>query len=120
MQVLKVNHLCTVSVTDTSRISASLCTSAKICHHTLLHSEAQNKASSRSQDRATAQADTLVGSHAATRWKSDVLLMTSHVLITVPEARALLDNASSASFISNDWYTVSLYLAQINQSVYLG
>lgn len=108
MQVVKVNRLCTNCFGG--RHFKNQCKSlhkCKVCqksHHTLLHSEVQNKASPRSQDRATAQANTPVGSHAATRLKSDVLLMTCRVLITAPdsstvEARALLDNASSASFI---------------------
>ena len=85
-------------------------------HHSLLHPETQNKP----QDQ-TAQTDTPVGSHAATRLKSDVLLMTSRVLITAPdgsavEARALLDNASSASFIS-ERLVHSLSLLRTNQPI---
>ena len=54
----------------------------KVCqksHHTLLHYETQNKASPRSQDRATAQADTPVGSHAVTvRCAADDLSCTDY------------------------------------------
>ena len=122
MRVVKVNHLCTNCLS--SRHFCKCVHNCKVCqksHHTLLHSEVQNKASPRSQDRATAQADTPVGSHAATRLKSDVLLMTCHVLITAPdhsivEARALLDNASSASFIF-ERLVHSLSLPCTNQSI---
>ena len=109
MQVVKVNRLCTNCLGGGHfKNQCKSLHKCKVCqksHHTLLHSETQNKASPRSQDRATAQADTPVGSHAVTRLKSDVLLMTCRVLITAPdgstvEARALLDNTSSASLIS--------------------
>ena len=64
-----------------------------------------------------------MGSHAVTRLKSDVLLMTCRVLITAPdgstvEARALLDNASSASFIS-ERLVHSLSLPRTNQSIHV-
>ena len=101
MQVVKVNCLCTNCLGGGHfKNQVHKCKVCQKPHHTLLHSEAQNKASPRFQDRATTQADTPVGSHAATRLKSDVLLMTCRVLITAPdgltvEARALLDNASS-------------------------
>ena len=70
MQVVKVNCLCT-NCLDGGHFKKHKCNVCQKPHHTLLHSEAQNKASPRSQDWATAQADSPVGSHAATRLKSD-------------------------------------------------
>ena len=106
MQVLKVNRLCTNCLS--SGHFKNQCKSlhrCKVCqkpHHTTLHIETQSKAP---HNRDAPQGDTPVGSHAATRLTSDVLLMTCRMLITAPdgstvEVRALLDNASSASFIS--------------------
>ena len=82
---------------DISRISAHKCKVCQKPHHTLLHSNTP-----RVQDQPAPQNVTLVGTHAVSRVK---LLMTTRVLVTAPdgstiEARALLDNASSASFIS--------------------
>ena len=111
MQVVKVNRLCTNCLGGghfkNQCKSLHKCKMCQKSHHTLLHS-----ASPRSQDRATAQRNTPVGSHAATRLKSDVLLMTCRVLITAPdsstvETRALLDNASSASFIGTQSLSTS-------------
>ena len=92
----------------------------KVCqnpHHTTLHIETQTKAP---HNGDTPHEDT-VGSHAATRLTYDVLLMTCRVLITAPdgstvEARALLDNASSASFIF-ELLVHSLSLPRTNQSI---
>ena len=122
MEVVKVNRLCTNCLGGGHfRNQCKSMHKCKVCqkrHHTLLHSEPQNKAV---PYRATSQSDTPVGSHAASRLKSDVLLMTCRVLITAPdgstvEARALLDNASSASFIS-ERLAHSLSLSRMNQSV---
>ena len=76
----------------------------KICqrpHHTLLHIEAQTSNSPRSSDQRRSQTPTPVSSNTAMKLPSNALLMTCRVLVTAPdgssvEARALLDNASSA------------------------
>lgn len=75
-------------------------------HHTLLHLEVQNDTSSNSPSLSQVQWNTAV------KLKSGILLMTCRVLVTAPdgstaEARALLDNASSASFVS-EWLAQSL------------
>lgn len=59
--------------------------------------------------------------HTLLRLKSSLLLMTSHVLVSAPdsssvEARALLDNASSATSIS-ERLVQSLCLPRTRQSV---
>lgn len=68
-------------------------------HHTLLHGDIQNNTSPNSHSLSQ------VSSNAAVKLKSGTLLMSYHVLDTAPdgsavEVRALLDNASSASFVS--------------------
>lgn len=118
IQALKVNRSCTNCLG--SGHFNNQCKSihkCKVCqkhHHTLLHIETQSKA-------APSQEGTPVGSHAATRLTSDVLLMTCRVLIaahdgSTVEARALLDNASSASFIS-ERLVHSLSLPRTSQSI---
>ena len=95
----------------------------KVCqrlHHTLLHSNT-TRARDQSPNQGDSQCATPVGSHTVSRVKSDVLLMTSRVLIIAPdgsiiEARALLDNASSASFIS-ERLANSLSLPRAYQSI---
>ena len=96
----------------------------KVCqkpHHTILHLESQSRADPKSRDKGATQEDTSVGSYATTRLKSDALLMTCRVLITSPdgsavEARTLLDNASSSSFIS-ERLVHSLSLPRVTQSI---
>ena len=71
-------------------------------HHSLLHSDAKNSSAGADTSQNTS---TTVQSHAATELKPSSLLMTCRVLITSPgglstKARALLDSASSSSFIS--------------------
>ena len=104
LQAVKTNHLCTNCLG--SGHFKNQCKSmhkCKVCqkpHHTLLHSNTPTI-----QDQPPTQGVTPVGTHAVSRMKSVVLLMTCQVLITAPdgstiEARALLDNTSSASFNS--------------------
>ena len=106
MQVVKTKRLCTNCLS--SGHFKNQCNSLHKCkecqkpHHTLLHA-------------------TDLPSYTAARVKSDVLLMTSRVLITAPdgstvEARALLDNASSASFISERLVN-SLSLPRLSQDI---
>ena len=122
MQVLRVNRLCTNCLgTGHFKNQCKSLHRCKVCqkpHHTILHLEPQSRTDPKS--RATKE-DTSVGSHATTRLKSDALLMTCRVLITSPdgsavEARALLDNASSSSFIS-ERLVHSLSLPRVTQSI---
>jgi hypothetical protein len=86
--------------------SSSRCRRCQKPHHTLLHIETSDEsAPSQVLDPASNSETVLVQSHAATSIKSSLLLMTCRVLVDAPdgtfvEARALLDSASSASFIS--------------------
>ena len=124
MRVLKVNRLC-VNCLGTGHFK-SQCKSVhrcKVCqrpHHTMLHSDSPFRVDPRPRDKGAVQEDN-VSSHATTRLKSNVLLMTSRVLITSPdgstvEARALIDNASSSSFIS-ERLAHSLSLPRMQQSI---
>ena len=101
LQAIRSNHLC-INCLGSGHFK-NQCKSVhkcKVCqkhHHTLLHSNTQDQLHTRS-DTLPTQDDTRVGTHTASRVNSDVLLMTSRVLITAPdgssvEARALLDNA---------------------------
>ena len=122
MQALKVNRMCTNCLGGGhSKVQCKSMQRCKMCqkpHHTLLHIETQNKVA---RDQHAPQEDIPEGSHAAAKLTSNVLLMTCRVLITAPdgstiEARALLDNASSASFIS-ERLAHSLSLPRMSQSV---
>ena len=96
----------------------------KICqrpHHTLLHIETQNSPTPRTNAQQGSQTTTPMSSNAAMKLQSNTLLMTCRVLITAPdgssvEARALLDNASSASFIS-ERLVQSLSLPRVSQQI---
>jgi hypothetical protein len=108
----------------------------KICqklHHSLLHIDrAHNITSSpavtstgtetvNSTPATVAPRSEIVSSHTSTPLKSNSLLMTCRVLVKAPdgtyvEARALLDNASSASFIS-ERLSQSLQLPRASQSL---
>ncbi len=95
----------------------------KICqrqHHTLLHIEAQISHSPRTNVQPGTQTPTSVWSNAALKLQSNTLPMMCRVLITAndgssAEARALLDNASSASFIS-ERLVQSLSLVPVSRS----
>ena len=122
LQAVRTNHLCTNCLG--SGYFKNQCKSThkcKVCqrpHHTLLHSN-----TSRAQDQPPTQGDTPVGTRTVSRVKSDVLLMTSRVLVTAPDgstvgARTLLDNASSAFFIS-ERLAHSLSLPRASQTVHV-
>ena len=124
LQAIRSNHLC-INCLGSGHFK-NQCKSVhkcKVCqkhHHTLLHSNTQDQLHTRS-DTLPTQDDTRVGTHTASRVNSDVLLMTSRVLITAPdgssiEARALLDSASSASFMS-ERLAHSLSLPRTSQSI---
>ena len=120
MQVVKTKHLCANCLRG--RHFKNHCRSnhkCKVCqkpHHTLLHHNTQDSEST------TANAQ----SYTVARVKTDMLLMTSHVLITsldgsTVEAWVSLDNASSASFVT-EWLvrSLSLCLMPTNTSGWLG
>ena len=96
----RIGYVLIASELDTSKPSASLYTDARLLHR----ESAPVKVDT--EPPAPSQAVVTVGSTpAATALRSNLLLMTSRVLIKAPdgsltEARALLDNASCASFIS--------------------
>ena len=99
--VVKKNHLCMNCLND--KHFARDCKSSYKCKtcqksHTLLHLDTVT-------NHDPVPPVPQVPSNAAVKLKSSALLMTCKVLITSPdglnvEARALLDNASSASFVS--------------------
>ena len=121
MQVLKANRLCSNCLGHGHfKQQCKSIHKCKVCHHTFLHIEPQID-TPRSTDPITSQETLSVSSNAAARLKSNVLLMTCCVLITAPdgssvEARALLDNASSASFVS-ERLANSLSLKRRRQSI---
>ena len=88
-------------------------------HHTLLHIGDTNSTSA--DNSSTSPASIQVPTHTAIKLKSSALLMTYRVLVTAPNgsrvvARGLLDNASSASFVS-EHLTQSLGLPWVRQNV---
>ena len=108
MQVLKANRLCSNCLSHGHfKQQCKSIHKCKVCqksHHTLLHIEPQID-TPRSTDPITSRETLSVSSNAAARLKSNVLLMTCCVFNTAPdgssvEERALLDSASSASFMS--------------------
>ena len=100
------------------------CTSLHRCrkcqkpHHTLLHLDPKDDESS---DTGTTNTTQSVVSHTAAGLSFKSLLMTCHVLVEAPdgssvEARAILDPASSASFVS-ERLARSLFLPRSRQGV---
>ena len=108
-QLCRANRVCTnclgVGHFKTQCKSVHRCKTCQRAHHTLLHRESA-PVKVGTEPPAPSQAVVTVGSTpAATALRSNLLLMTCRVLIKAPdgsltEARALLDNASCASFIS--------------------
>ena len=121
--ILKTNNLCTNCLAGGHfRKQCRSIHKCKVCqrpHHTLLHIEPQ---ATPKPDRSPENKDaTQVSSNTAVRLKSNALLMTCRVSVLTPdgssvEARALLDNASSASFVS-ERLVQSLSLPRFNQHV---
>jgi len=119
-QVCKMNQLCTIYL-GTGHFMAQ-CKSAHRCricqrpHHTLLHLETSVKDERKPPDLSVV---TVGSTPAATGLHSNLLLMTCRVLIKAPdgspvEARALVDNGSCASFISERLaHTLSLRQTRI-------
>lgn len=104
--------------------SSHKCKKCQRSHHTLLHVEPPNSTvskSSPSMKSAAFHTPSQVTSNAAVKLRSSSLLMTCRVLVTAPdgssvEARALLDNTSSASFVS-ERLAQSLHLPRVHQSI---
>ena len=105
VSILKENNLCLNCLRPGHFVrqcrSSHRCRKCQRPHHTLLHLEASETASS----AETQQVVSPVSSNTATGLTPRSLLMTCRVLIHAPngssvEARALLDNASSASFVT--------------------
>jgi len=100
--LLQENHLCMNCLGPEHFVkqckSIHRCKKCQKPHHTLLHTESPPPAKGASEDT--------IPSHAAAGGlKAGTLVMTCHVVVASPdglsvEARALLDSASSASFIS--------------------
>lgn len=88
--------------------SVHRCKKCQNPHHTLLHIEAKEENPSPVQgppNLPNLSTTTPIPTHAAMGIKSNLLLMTCRVLVNAPdgssvEARALLDSASSTSFVS--------------------
>ncbi len=99
--------------------SLSRCKVGQKSHHTLLH--IGDTTSTPADSPSTSPTSTQVPAHTAVKLKSSALLMTCHVLVATPnvsrvEARALLNNASSASFVSES-LVQSLSLPRTRQNV---
>ena len=103
--------------------SSHWCKKCQRPHHTLLHIEVQGDASSVSPQppRPSGPSPTQTVSSAAVKVSSSSLLMTCRVLVFAPdgstiEARALLDNGSTSSFVS-EHLVQSLRLPRSQRSV---
>lgn len=109
------------------------CQTCQRPHHSLLHIDRSRNVSStpvvippeteavNSTPVTVVSDDEVISSHTSTLLKSNSLLMTCRVLVKAPdgsfvEARALLDNASSASFIS-ERLSQSLQLPHASQNL---
>ena len=104
---LKMNDLCMNCLGSGHFVrqckSLHRCKKCQKPHHTLFHVEGQGETPP--TPPPTNITEKPVVSNTAVGLKSDSLLMTCHVLVSAPdgssiEARAILDSASSASFIS--------------------
>ena len=103
---LKKNNLCLNCLGSGHFVkqckSSHRCRKCQRPHHTLLHLEAQSDAGTAPpQSPPTTQ----IVTNAAVKLRSSLLLMTCRVLVFAPdgssvEARALLDNGSTSSFVS--------------------
>ena len=107
--------------------SSHRCRKCNRSHHTLLHLEPK-QGSQIARDRIVTpaqlpQSDPLVTAHAAVGVKSNLLMMTCLVVVESPDkssvtARALLDSASSVSFVS-ERLAQSLGLSRTSQTVHV-
>ena len=114
LSLLKEHKICMNCLTRSHFIkqckSLHRCRKCQSPHHTLLHLE-----------NTKGNEPTSETSNAAIPLKCKTLLMTCRILVSAPdgtsvEARALLDNASSASFVS-ERLAQSLRLPRVNQAI---
>ena len=121
VSLLRDNNLCMNCLSSGHFVkqckSVHKCRKCQRPHLTLLHVD-KPTADKPTDDNPT---EARVPSHPAVKLKSSLLLMMCRVLVSAPdgstvEARALLDNASSASFIS-ERLVQSLCLPRTRQSV---
>lgn len=106
---LKKNNLCLNCLGSGHFVkqckSSHRCRKCQRPHHTLLHVETQGDSSSAPAQSPPTPPTTQIVSNAAVKLRSSSLLMTCRVLVFAPdgssiEARALLDNGSTSSFVS--------------------
>ena len=124
--VLKMNNLC-LNCFGSGHF-AEQCKSSHRCrkcqrqHHTLIHHDSQNNDDSvPSPSFCSTLLPTQVISNAAVKLRSSSLLMICHVLVFAPdgtsvEARALLDNGSISSFVS-ECLVQGLWLSRSQRNV---
>ena len=94
-------------------VSVHRCKKCQKSHYMLLYIDAKEENAAIAPSPTTTSTTTPIPSHAAMGIKSNLLLMTCHIAI---EARALLDSASSASFVS-ERLAQSLRLPRSHQSI---
>ena len=106
---LKSHHLCMNCLQPGHFVKECMslhqCRKCQKPHHTLLHLEHKDNASTSTGTTSTSQS---VVSNTTAGLSSKSLLMTCRVLVDAPdgssvEARAILESASSASFVSECW-----------------
>ena len=123
MSTLKKHNLCINCLNSGHYVknckSSHKCKKCQRLHHTLLHSDPSQ--GSNQEPPPTTQSRVIA--NPAVKLKSSSLLMTCRVLVkaaddSLVEARALLDNASSASFIT-ERLVQSLGLRRVRQNVYV-
>lgn len=135
LSTLKSNNLCMNCLKAGHFVrdcqSSHRCRKCQKSHHTLLHLENRNDSTTESADGSAAQdtnplpaaTATPVTTNTTVGIQSNVLLMTSYVVVEAPDgssvrARALLDSASSASFVS-ERVSQSLKLPRSGQNMHI-
>ena len=124
-ETLKLNNLCINCLRPGHFVkdcrSLNRCKTCQKSHHTLLHVDSSTATRSRSSNASNPPSKSpLITSNTATCLAQNSLLMTCRVLVEAPDgslvnARALLDSASSASFISERLVN-SLCLPRLRQN----
>ena len=124
MEVVKANGLCLNCLRPGHFLkkckSLHHCKTYQKPHHTLLHLHSPPMSSTPPSPTPTQRVDARVSSNAAANLAQTSLLMTCRLLIEAPDgtmvnARALLDSASSASFVS-DHLVKGLCLPRLHQN----
>lgn len=130
LSVLKKHSLCMNCLNSGHFVknckSSHKCKKCQRSHHTLIHTEPHCDTTSQPAppvNPSTSSTSSQVTSNAAVKLRSSALLMTCRVLVAAPngssvEVRALLDNASSASFVS-ERLAQSLSLPRVHQNVHV-